>query len=67
MLSATYTVHRQTDGSFHVRLTKPGALPRTAINFGSEAEAAAWIARDRRLNEFTNPWVADAHRGRNRR
>lgn len=67
MRTATYTVHRQPDGSFHVRMTSPGALPRTAINFASEAEAAAWIARDRRLTEFANPWVADARRGWNRR
>ena len=67
MRSATYTVHRQADGSFHVRLTMPGALPRTAINFANEAEANAWIARDQRLTEFANPWVANAYRGLNRR
>lgn len=66
MRSTTYTVHRQPDGSFHVSLTKPGVLPRTAVNFATEAEANAWIARDRRLSDIADPTIGNARRGWNR-
>jgi hypothetical protein len=67
MSDTTYQVVRQTDGSFQVKLTKPGDLPRVAAGFGTLADANAWVARDRRLARIPEPWVPNAHRRLNRR
>jgi hypothetical protein len=62
MFNTSYQVIRQSDGSFHVKLNKPGELPRTAVGFATLAEANAWVARDRRLSAAPDPWVPSAHR-----
>jgi hypothetical protein len=62
MPNSSYQVIRQSDGSFQVKLNKPGELPRTAVGFASLAEANAWVARDRRLSAAPDPWVSSAHR-----
>jgi hypothetical protein len=45
----TYRVIRQKDGSVAVEITRRGALPQLAAGFATEAEAADWIAQDKRL------------------
>ena len=62
MVTASYQVIRQSDGSFQVKLNKPGELPRTAVGFATLAEANDWVARDRRLSAAPEPWVPSAHR-----
>jgi hypothetical protein len=67
MMSTSYQVIRQPDGSFQVKLNKPGDLPRTAVGFATLAEANAWVARDRRLSRLPDPWIPSAHRRLNQR
>jgi hypothetical protein len=62
MSDTTYQVIRQTDGSFQVKLSKPGDLPRVAAGFATLADANAWVARDRRLARIPEPWMPSAHR-----
>ena len=67
MSDTTYQLIRQTDGSFQVKLSKPGDLPRVAAGFATLADANAWVARDRRLSRIPEPWIPSAHRRLNRR
>ena len=62
MPNASYQVIRQPDGSFQVKLNKPGELPRTAAGFSTLAEANAWVARDRRLSAIPDNGVPKAQR-----
>ncbi len=67
MSDTTYQVIRHTDGSFQVKLSKPGDLPRVAAGFATLADANAWVARDRRLARIPEPWMPTAHRRQGRR
>ena len=62
MVTTSYQVIRQPDGSFQVKLNKPGELPRTAVGFATLAEANAWVARDRRLSAIPETWAPKAQR-----
>ncbi len=55
-------IHRQDD-SFAVEVITPGTPPRTAIAFATEAEADAWIVRDKRLRQAADPFGTPAGRG----
>jgi hypothetical protein len=62
---ATYrVVHRKDDG-FAVEITRPGSLPQMAAGFATEAEAADWIAQDKRLCNAADPFHTPAVRRRN--
>jgi hypothetical protein len=56
MRDTTYRVLRREDDSFVVEIVRPGALPRTVSGFASEAEAANWIAQDKRLWDAADPF-----------
>jgi hypothetical protein len=43
----TYTVIPQTDQTFHVAIVGDDGARQTVLGFQTEADAAAWIARDR--------------------
>lgn len=49
MAQITYRVFRQPDGGYGVALHQRGTIARTATGFASEAEAEAWVERDKRL------------------
>ena len=67
MRDTTYQVIRQTDGTFQVRLEKPGDLPRLAAGFATLADANVWVARDRRLARLPEAWVPSTRRRLSRR
>jgi hypothetical protein len=67
MSDTNYQVIRQADGSFQVKLVKPGDLPRVAAGFATLADANAWVARDRRLARIPDPSVPSAYRRLGRR
>ena len=43
----TYTVIPQADQTFHVAIVGDDGARQTILGFPTEADAAAWIARDR--------------------
>jgi hypothetical protein len=43
----TYTVIPQADQTFHVAIVGNDGARQTILGFQTEADAAAWIARDR--------------------
>ena len=43
----TYTVIPQADQTFHVAIVGHDGARQTILGFATEADAAAWIARDR--------------------
>lgn len=63
---ATYRVIRREDDSVAVEITRPGALPQMAAGFATEAEAADWIAQDKRLANSADSFQLPAGRRRRR-
>ena len=61
---ATYRVIRQKDDSVAVEITRLGALPQMAAGFATEAEAADWIAQDKRLAKTADSFQVPAARRR---
>jgi hypothetical protein len=61
---ATYRVIRQKDDSVAVEITRLGALPQMAAGFATEAEAADWIAQDKRLAKTADSFQVPAGRRR---
>jgi hypothetical protein len=53
---ATYRVFQQDDDSFAVEIARSGALAQLATGFATEAEAADWIAQDKRLWDAADPF-----------
>jgi hypothetical protein len=64
MTNATYRVFRQEDDSVAVQITRLGALPQMAAGFATEAEAADWIAQDKRLGNTADSLQTPVGRGR---
>lgn len=56
MTETTYRVIALAKDSYRVEVARPGLLPQTAAGFGTEAEANAWIAQDKRLRDAADPW-----------
>jgi hypothetical protein len=55
---ATYTIIPNPDGTgFNISIAGSDGARQTMLGFESEAEAEAWIARDRRLSEEPVPPV----------
>lgn len=61
MADAIYRAIRQEYDSFAVEVTRTGALPQTAAGFATEAEAEAWIARDKRFCGAADPFRGPDH------
>ena len=64
MADANYRVMQRDDDSFAVEVTRIGALPQMAAGFATEAEAADWIAQDKRLWEAADPFRTPSGRRR---
>ena len=62
MTDTTYRVFRQKDDSFAVEITRPGTLSQMAAGFATEAEAANWVAQDKRLWDAADPFRTAAGR-----
>ena len=63
MTDANYRVIHREDDSFAVEVTRLGFLPQMAVGFATEAEADAWIARDKRLCRAADLFGTPARRG----
>jgi hypothetical protein len=62
MEDANYRVIHREDESFVVEIIRSGVLPQTAAGFATEAEAADWIAQDKRLWQAADPFRTSASR-----
>jgi hypothetical protein len=62
MTDETYRVIHREDGSFGVEVTRSGVLPQMAVGFATAAEAADWIAQDKRLWQAADPFRTSASR-----
>ena len=62
MPDSTYRIVRRDDESFAVEVTRSGQLPQTAVGFATEAEAAGWVAQDKRLWDAADPFRTAAGR-----
>jgi len=52
---ATYTVVPRADGlGYDIQIVADNGGRQTRLGFKTEADAAAWIAEDKRLNQETN-------------
>ena len=56
MADETYTVAKQSDGTFSVVIGRNGKN-RTVPGFGSEHEAEAWIVQMQRARRSAEPWT----------
>jgi hypothetical protein len=56
---ATYNVIPGGDGlSFDINVVGGNGARNTMLGFGSKEEVLAWIARDKRLNDPTDPFMS---------
>jgi hypothetical protein len=62
MTDTTYRIVQRADESFSVEVARPGVLPQTAAGFATEAEAAGWVAQDKRLWDAADPFRTAAGR-----
>jgi hypothetical protein len=62
MADANYRLIHREDESFAVEIIRSGVLPQTAAGFATEAEAADWIAQDKRLWDAADPFRTSASR-----
>jgi hypothetical protein len=62
MTDATYRIVLGSDASFSVEVARPGVLKQTAAGFATEAEAAGWVAQDKRLWDSADPFRTPASR-----
>ena len=53
----TYTVIPQADQTFHVAIVGHDGARQTILGFQTEADAEAWIARDRRQSAADDQWM----------
>jgi hypothetical protein len=55
---STYIVSPGRSGiGFDIAVTGGNGVRNTLLGFGTETEAEAWIARDKRLNDHTDPFM----------
>jgi hypothetical protein len=62
MADANYRLIHREDESFAVEIIRSGVLPQTAAGYATEAEAADWIAQDKRLWDAADPFRTSASR-----
>jgi hypothetical protein len=55
MADATHRVIRREDGSFAVKVTRPGTLTQLTVGRATETEANAWVGQDNRLWQAADP------------
>jgi hypothetical protein len=58
---ASYIITPRTDGTgFDIGVVGSNGARQTMLGFKTKDEAEAWIAQDKRLNDSTDPWRAQA-------
>ncbi len=55
---ATYIIAHRADGAtgYEVKVIGNTGGRHTVLGFDIEADAAAWVLQDKRLNEAADPW-----------
>ena len=61
MVEVIYRVIAQTDGIFHVEISKASVIAEIAINFTTQKDADEWIANSKRLREGADPRKPNPH------
>jgi hypothetical protein len=58
---STYSVRPADSGvGFDIIVKNGNGARNTLLGFGTEADALAWIARDKRLNDATDPFMSQS-------